>query len=179
MLFSSNQAATALKKHIESFGEGQQYAKKFAVNFSNPSSNPFKTIPKEGQTRNPSGTTNNRPGYSPNPNYGSNFRGRGAAFNSRGGSGVHNNYNRGHYQGNFQGPNMNNFPPMGTMQQNQGFQARGGMMGTMRGSGMGFRGNRGGMMGVPMNMGMGSMGPMGMGVGMPAMRGMGVAGGSS
>ena len=62
---------------------------------------------------------------------------------------------------------------MGSMPQNVGFQARGGMMNTMRGSGMNFRGHRGGVMGMPMNMGMGSMG---IGAGMQSMRGMGLGG---
>ena len=178
ILFKSMQAATAMKQRIETFGGSQQYEKKFAVAFSNPYTNPFKTIPKDGPMRNNTSTTNIRPNSASVQSYtGGGYRGgRGGGFNNRGGamSGMP-NYNRGGFQqpmAGFQGAGVGGFSSMGGMPPIGGFQARRGMVGGgMRGGGMGMRGGRGGMMGLPVNMGMGSMG---MGMGMPQMGGMGM-----
>ena len=204
VLFKTPQAATAAKHKIESFGEGQQYTKKFTVSYTNPYTNPFRTLPKDGPARNNAPTNNNRstPGSYGNPGAGGTgsssqsfnngsggYRGhRGGGYNNRGG-GMNNmsGYNRGGFQqpvtGSFQGSGMGGFQasPMGGMQSYGGFQNRGGMMGGMRGGPMGMRGGRGGMspggmMGMPMTgMGMGAMG--GIGMSMPQMNGgMGMQG---
>ena len=185
--FKSPQAATAAKQKIESFGEGQQYTKKFTVSYTNPYTNPFRTLPKDGPMRNSGPANNNRStpnAYGgagsingiPQPNMGFNnssggYRGnRGGGYTSRGG-GMNNmtGYNRGGFQqpmpGGFQGSSMGGFQSsaIGGMQSYGGFQNRGGMAGGMRGGPMGMRGGRGGMnpngmMGMPMNgMGMGAM----------------------
>ena len=195
MLFKSPQAATAAKHKIESFGEGQQYTKKFAVSYTNPYTNPFRTLPKDGPMRNANNNRSGTGGYGNSGsagnlpthqagfnNSGGGYRGnRGGGYNNRGGGGS--NYNRGGFQqpaaGGYQGGSMGGFQntPMAGMQQYGGFQNRGGMMGGMRGSPMGMRGGRGGMgsngmMGMPMgNMGMPNMGAQlgGMGMGMPQM----------
>ncbi|KAF4630580.1 hypothetical protein G7Y89_g7549 [Cudoniella acicularis] len=165
--FTSQQAATAAKHKIDAFGEGQQYAKKHTVTYSNPNVNPFRTLPKDAPTRAgkdgqsnraPSGGYNNDRGNS-NGNFGGNFRGRTPGYNARGGN--MNNMNNQGFNRNFSGPGMGN---MGR------FNNRGGMMGGMRG-GPNMRGGRGGMNngmmgGMPMGgMPMGGM-PGGMG-GMP------------
>lgn len=183
MLFNSPQAATATKRKIESFSEGQQYVKKFTVTYSNPSSNPFKTHPKDGLTRGGGPASSNR-GSSGNyggvsssqptggfGNASGGYRGGRGSFNNRGG-GMNNNYNR----GGFSQSTMNGFPnnPMSNVPSYGGFQNRGGMMAGMRGPSMNMRGGRGAMMGMPMN-GMG-FGAMGMGVNMPQMAGMGLQG---
>ncbi len=198
VLFKTPQAATAAKHKIESFGEGQQYTKKFTVSYTNPYTNPFRTLPKDGPARNNAPPNNNRsaPG-----SYGSHgaggtgstsqsfnnssggYRGnRGGGYSNRSG-GMNNmsSYNRGGFQqpvtGNFPGSGMGNFQgsPMGGIQAYGGFQSRGGMIGGMRGGPMGMRGGRGGMtpngmMGMPMTgMGMGGIG--GMGMSMPQLNG--------
>ncbi|KAL9130720.1 MAG: hypothetical protein Q9217_001157 [Psora testacea] len=157
ILFKSMQAATAAKQKIETFGEGQQYAKKFTVGYSNPYTNPFKTLPKDGPMRNNASANNNRPNGGPMQSYsGRGYRGgRGGGYNDRGG-GVNNapNYSRGGFQqpiSGFQGSGMGGYSPMAGMQPYGGFQARGGMMGGMRGGGMGMRGGRGGTNGFPSN----------------------------
>ena len=192
-MFKSPQAATAAKHKIQSFGEGQQYTKKFTVSFTNPFTNPFRTLPKDGPMRNNNSNQNNNRSSSgsygapasmtaPPPqqmNYNMNnsnggFRGGRGGFNNRGAMNNMPGYNRGGFQGpmttGFQGAPMGGFQgaPMGGMQQYGGFpQSRGGMMGGMRGGGpMGMRGGRGGMSPNGM-MGM----PMG-GMGMPAMGAM-------
>jgi len=195
VLFETPQAATAAKHKIESFGEGQQYTKKFTVGYTNPFTNPFRTLPKDGPMRNSGPSNNNRStstGYggtgaagmngasqSGFSNSGGYRGGRGGGYNNRGG-GTNNmsGYNRGGFQEpmpSFQAP-MGGFPtnPMGNMGSYGGFQNRGGMMGGMRGGAMGMRGGRGGMMGMPMS-GMG-MGAMGMGMNMPQIGGMGMPG---
>lgn len=132
------------------------------------------------------GAGNNAPhsGYNANSS-GGGYRGnRGGGYNNRG-----NGYNRGGYQqsmgGGFQGPQATGFQGMGGMQAYGGFQNRGGMMGGMRGGGVGMRGGRGGMasngmMAMPMGgMGLGAMGAQmgGLGMGMPQMgTGMGMQG---
>ena len=191
VLFKSPQAATAAKQKIESFGEGQQYTKKFTVSYTNPFTNPFRTLPKDGPMRNNNPPNSNRSaaggygsggmnsvppqpmGYNMNNSAGG-YRGvRGGGYNSRGGMNNMSGYNRGGFQqpmnSGFQGAPMAGFQgsPMGGMQPYSSFQNRGGMMGGMRGGPMGMRGGRGGMspsgmMGMPMGaMGMGSMGGMG------------------
>ncbi|KAL8733637.1 MAG: hypothetical protein Q9166_002047 [cf. Caloplaca sp. 2 TL-2023] len=179
VLFKSPQAATATKQKIESFGEGQQYSKKFTVTYTNPFTNPFRTLPKDGPMRNNNASTN-RGGFAgsgslPAQQGYNAYRGRGGGYNNRGGMNGMSNYNRGGYQqpmsGGYQGSTMGGFQGMGTMQPYGGFQNRGGMM-NMRGSPMGMRGGRGGMgangmMGMPMGGMMGGMG--GMGMGMPQM----------
>lgn len=204
VLFKTPQAATAAKHKIESFGEGQQYTKKFTVSYTNPYTNPFRTLPKDGPARNNAPSNNHRstPGSYGNVGAGGTggtsqsfnngpggYRGnRGGGYNNRGG-GMNNmsGYSRGGFQqpvtGSFQGSGMGGFQgsPMGGMQSYGGFQNRGGMLGGMRGGPMGMRGGRGdmnpgGMMGMPMTgMGMGAMG--GMGMSMPQMNGgMGMQG---
>ncbi|MCJ1370144.1 hypothetical protein MMC20_001356 [Loxospora ochrophaea] len=208
VLFKSPQAATAAKHKVESFGEGQQYTKKFTVSYTNPYTNPFRTLPKDGPMRN--NNQNNRSlsgGYSNQGsmggashqqnsyNSGAGYRGNRGGYNNRGGMSNVGGYNRGGFQqpmgGGFQGNPMGGFPgaQMGGMQPYGGFQNRGGMMGgNMRGGSMGMRGGRGGMspngmMGMPMGgMGMGAMpGQMGgMNMGMPQMgAGIGMPGQAS
>ncbi|PKS12069.1 hypothetical protein jhhlp_001365 [Lomentospora prolificans] len=184
--FTSQQAATAVKRFIDSINESTQSSfKKLAVSYSMPGVNPFRTLPKDAparagkdnQNRTPSG-----PGYNEGQNnmgggnFRGNYRGRGS-YGHRGN--MHNN--PGNYNRNFSGGNnmgggggggynnqmFNN--PMGGG--NFGFN-RGGMMGMgMPRGGGGMRGGRGGGMGN----GMMGMGPMG---GMPnPMGGMGMMGG--
>ena len=195
VLFKSPQAATAAKQKIESFGEGQQYTKKFSVSYTNPFTNPFRTLPKDGPMRNANNSRSNAGSYGNSGGMGNlasqqtgfnssggGYRGsRGGGYNNRGGGTS--SYNRGGFQqpstGGFQGGPMGGFQnaPMGGMQQYGGFQSRGGMMGGMRGGPMGMRGGRGGigpngMMSMPMgNMGMPNIGAQmgGMGMGMPQM----------
>lgn len=182
VLFKSPQAATATKQRIESFGEGQQYSKKFTVSYTNPFTNPFRTLPKDGPTRS-NNSSMNRPGQGYGGStgqqtaYNSYRGGRGGGYNNRGNVNGVSNYNRGGYQqpmtGGFQGSPMGGFQGMGAMQPYGGFQNRGGMMGNMRGGSIGIRGGRGGMaangmMSMP-NMG-GMMGGLaGMSMGMPQM----------
>lgn len=188
--FTSQQAATAAKRKIDAFGEGQQYVKKHTVTFSNPNVNPFRTLPKDAPlragkdnqvSRVPSGNYNNDRGNQ-GGNFAGNFRGRTPGYNSRGG--MNNNNNMNNFNRNFSGPSMGNmgasfnnpmggFPgnPMGN--QFGGFNNRGGLMGNMRGGG-GMRGGRGGlgnsmmggmpMGGLPMG-GMPTMGAMPMNMG--------------
>ncbi len=191
---SSPQAATAVKHKIESFGAGQQYAKKHTVTYTSASSNPFRTLPKDAPARgkdgprerdNRSTTSNfNSPGgmgggANPAPlNYGMNnmggggFRGGRGGYNNRGA--PMQNMNGGYGNRSFSGPMptpQGGFqgPPMG------GFQ--GGPMGGMQ-QFNNFH-NRGGMMGgmrggpTGMRGGRGGMGPNGMMSGMP-MGGMGM-----
>lgn len=181
--FSSQQAATAAKHKIDTFGEGQKYVKKHVVTYSNPNVNPFRTVPKDLPQRpvkdvptaraNAGGYSNDRGNQNgPGGNFGGNFRGRTPGYNQNRG-----NMNTGNFNRNFQNP-MGNMGG-GFNSQIGGFQGspmggqfggfnRGGMMGNMRG---GMRGGRGGMgNGMMPGMPMGGM-PMG---GMPAaMGGMG------
>ncbi|MCJ1308253.1 hypothetical protein MMC25_001906 [Agyrium rufum] len=198
LLFKTPQAATAAKHKIESFGEGQHYARRFTVTYTNPFTNPFKTTHKDSQNRN----NNNQNNRSASASYSSNtggmpstpqsnpaynnptggYRGRGGYNNNRGmstgGTGYTNNRGGGYQP---QTVHTNMFQPQPTFQpQMTGMQTyggfnnnRGGMMGNgMRGGNMGMRGGRGGPM---MNMGMGGMNMGGMptmgamGMGMPAM----------
>lgn len=181
--FTSQQAATAAKRKIDAFGEGQQYVKKHIVTFSNPNVNPFRTLPKDaplragkdGQAnRAPSGSYGNERGNQ-NTNFGGNFRGRAPGYNARGGMNNNNN-NMNNFNRNFTGPTMGNMGanfngPMGGFPGNQltnqfgGFNNRGGMMGNLRG-GTGMRGGRGMSNGIMSGM------PMG-GIQMNGMPGMG------
>lgn len=190
---TSVQAATALKRHISTFGGDQPYAKKYTVIYQRPDVNIFKTNPKDAPQRSKEanrGAYNSGPGY----NGGGSFRGGRGGFNRGGGGGG--NYNNmgntggmaggmgrggaggfnnpmmgggfsapvpGGFNGNMMGGSFNN--PMAA-----GFNNRGGMMGGMRGAFSG-RGGRGGF-NNPMAMGgmPNMMGNMGMG-GMPNMMG--------
>jgi len=199
--FSSQQAATAAKHQIEQAGsEGagaQPGGKKHTVIYSSPSSNPFRTLPKDATGRGkdtPSsrgGATNN---FNDRGGGGGGFRGRGG-FNPRGGGGGFNrNFGGGNMGGGGGGFHNNNMGGGGGgfggnmgaaggfgFNNNMGggggnFGFRGGMMGGNMGPGMrggGMRGGRGGM-GPTMNPGVGPgmnngmMGGMG-GMGMPMM----------
>ncbi|ETN45583.1 uncharacterized protein HMPREF1541_09415 [Cyphellophora europaea CBS 101466] len=155
LLFQSAQSATAVKHKVESLTDGAGQARKFSVIFTGPSSNPFKTMPKDAPARNkeerPSRGAYNS-GYSRGDysDRGS-FRGRGRGYD-RGG------YNR-NFSGSSSGPGYNNNAygnNMGMMN-NFGFNNRGNMMGgNMRGGNMAMRGGRGGNMANMM-----PMGPMG------------------
>jgi hypothetical protein len=185
--FSSQQAATAAKHKIDTFGEGQQYVKKHIVTYSNPNVNPFKTLPKDAPMRAGKDGPANRPvagnyndrSQQSGGNYGGNFRGRGGYnrgnMNNNMGGGFNRNFQNpgmGGMGGNFQAP-MGGFNAgsMGGGQFSGGFN-RGGMMNNMRGGPGMMRGGRGGMNSGGMMGGM-PMGGMQMG-GMPgAMPGMG------
>lgn len=174
LLFLSAQSATAVKHKVESLTDGPSQGRKFGIIFTSPSSNPFKTMPKDAPARNKDDRSSrgayNSSGYSRGDysDRGS-FRGRGRG------------YDRGGFNRNFSGSNAasgynsnaygNN---MGMMNNNFGFNNRGGMMGSnMRGGNMAMRGARGGNMNNMM-----PMGPMGMpNMGMnPMMAGMGMQG---
>ena len=181
VVFKTPQAATAAKHKVEGFGEGQKYRQKFLVNYTNPYTNPFKTLPKDGPTRNgpPSnrsssvgynssgsiGVTQQQAGYNVNSGY----RGRGGGFNNRGTMSNMSGYTRPSFQqpmpGSYQSGGVNGYQagPVGPLPQYGGFQGRGGLMGGMRSATIGMRGGRGGMngggmMGIPMGgMGLGAM----------------------
>ena len=185
-----------VKEKIESFGEGQQYARKHQVSFTSPHANPFKTLPKDTPARGDNrgrerdnrsvssnftnssiGQNNNSMGYQGMNNMGrGGFNQNRGGFNNRGNqmNGIGNFGNR-NFSGampnqGFQTP-MGGFQaaPMGNMGQFGGGFHRGGMMGGMRGGP-----NRGGRGGVGMMSGGMPMGGMGMGMGMPGqMGGMG------
>ncbi|OBT64520.1 hypothetical protein VE03_05346 [Pseudogymnoascus sp. 23342-1-I1] len=186
--FSSQQAATAAKHKIDTFGEGQQYVKKHVVTYSNPNVNPFKTLPKDapmragkdGPANRPvAGNYNDRSQQSAGSNYGGNFRGRGGYnrgnMNNNMGGGYNRNFQNqsmGGMGGNFQAP-MGGFNAgsMGGGQFSGGFN-RGGMMNNMRGGPGVMRGGRGGMnSGMMGGMPMGGMQMGGMPGGMPGMGG--------
>lgn len=201
MEFTSQQAATAAKRKIDAFGEGQQYVKKQTVTYHNPNVNPFRTLPKDAPARATKEGQNNRSSSGPGGynsergnhgagNFGGNFRGRGGGYNSSRG-GMNNNMNQGNFNRNFSGAGGAmgggfNSPMGGGFQGNPmgnqfgGFN-RGGMMGGMRGGPGGMRGGRGGMGngmmgGMPMGgMPMGGMGGMGMPMNMGNMAQMGGA----
>ncbi|KAJ5162187.1 RRM domain protein [Penicillium capsulatum] len=175
--FTTTQASTASKHIIES-GDAAG-GRKHAVNYTNPHTNPFRTLPKDAPMR--KDANRNTPGgfnAGGNQNFpmnmgGGGYRGRGG-YNNRGmGNMNFNNRNNFNPMGGFQGggPAGGMMPgfqggPMGGMQ-NYGFNNRGGMMGGgMRGGPGGMRGGRGGNM-----MGMPNMNPMG-NMGMPMAGGM-------
>ncbi|KAJ8058537.1 hypothetical protein OCU04_012718 [Sclerotinia nivalis] len=194
--FTSQQAATAAKRKIDAFGEGQQYVKKQTVTYHNPNVNPFRTLPKDAPARATKEGQNSRSSSGPggyNSERGShstgsfgNFRGRGGYNSSRGGSMNQGNFNRnfsgagGSMGGGFNSSMGGGFQGNPVGNQFGGFN-RGGMMGGMRGGPGGMRGGRGGMgngmMGaMPMGgMPMGGMGGMGMPMNMGNMAQMGGA----
>ncbi|KAL8953988.1 MAG: hypothetical protein Q9222_000198 [Ikaeria aurantiellina] len=139
VLFKSPQAATATKQKIESFGEGQQYSKKFNVTYTNPYTNPFKTLPKDGPMRN-NNANSNRGGYGGSGSASSqqsgytSYRGnRGGGYHNRGAMNGMSNYSRGGFQqpmnSGYQASPMGGFPNMSGMQSYGGFQQRGGQTG--------------------------------------------------
>lgn len=184
--FTTLQAATAVKQKIEQFSEGQPAARKHIVAFASPTTNPYKTTPKDNRGSqngsvtgggNSSGYDSGRGGRGGYNNGG--FRGRGGM----GGRGGMNNQNMNRnfggppamngMAGGFQGPMAGGFAgAMGGMAGFNNFAQNGmmgmGGMGGMRGGGNrgGFNNfNRGGMMG------MGGM-SMGGNMAMPMMGGM-------
>ncbi|KAL1301575.1 hypothetical protein AAFC00_005809 [Neodothiora populina] len=187
----SAQAATALKRHISTFGADQAYAKKYTIIYARPEYNPFKTSPKDAPRNNKTGQVgaynNSGPagGYNNNNMGGGGYRGGRGGFN-RGGMNNMNSMGGGMARGggNFGNPMMNGgFNPAMAGGYNAamggGFNNRGNMMGGMRG-GAGFQGRGGGRGGFNNPMAaMGGMPNMNMGVmpnmmgGMGAMNGMG------
>lgn len=189
------QAATALRRHISTFGSEQAYAKKYTIIFTRPDYNPFKSTPKDNPQRN---KMNNQPAFSGNQtgfnNTSTGYRGGRGGYNrggmnnmngmnnmGRGGMGMNggNGYNNSMLAGGY------NAGMGGGYNNSMGGYNRGGMnMGGMRG-GFQPRGGRGGfnnpmaMGGMP-NMAMGGMpnmmGAMGGMGGMPNMMGMGAMG---
>jgi hypothetical protein len=200
--FTTPQAATAAKHKIESFHTGQQGSRKYSVAYTQPHTNPFRTLPKDNPmrgkeergSRSVSTGSFNSPS-TPNMSFSMNntgiaYRGgRGAGFNrggmtnTMGGFNPNRNFTSPMGGGGFQGGPVGGFQPtpMGNMQPYGGFNNRGGMMGNnMRGGPAGMRG-RGGMGGAGPNTmmqvggvgGMGGMGMGGMGMGgMPNQMGM-------
>jgi hypothetical protein len=184
--FLSAQAATAVKRLLDTEGGTGQPGRKHVVNYTSPQPNPFRTLPKDAPARKDdraqrsvSGTFNSP--ATQNMNFGmnnmggsNNFRGRGGY--NRGGMNPHGNVGGGGYQNrNFSAPMGGGFPagaamgagfqggPMGGGMQNFGNfnNNRGNMMGgNMRGGAM--RGRGGGM--APNMMGMPGMAPIGMGM---------------
>ncbi|KAI9670760.1 MAG: hypothetical protein M1817_003870 [Caeruleum heppii] len=191
--FSSLQASSAVKRKIESFGEGLTYGKKHSVIFTGPH-NPYRTLPKDAPPRGKDGPRHHQsPGAqvgNPNGpmNYGMNnmgggYRGGRGGPSHRGGPMNMGGYQNRHFSGPMSNPPAGSFQggaPMGGYHGGQmggampqyGAFNRGGMMGGMRGMGGAPRGGRGGMMG---GMPMGGMGGM-MGGGMPGQ--MGTMGGA-
>lgn len=175
LLFDSPGASTAVKQKVETLTDGSSQNRKFTVAFSNPSSNPFKTLPKDApartkEERSSRGAYSNGHSRGDHSDRGS-FRGRGRG------------HDRGGFNRNFSGPassgynNNNNNMYAGNMGAGVGFgfNGRGGMhAGNMRAGGMNMRGGRGAVM----NSSMMNMGPMGMpSMGMnPMMTGMGMQG---
>ncbi|KAL2000463.1 hypothetical protein VTN02DRAFT_3051 [Thermoascus thermophilus] len=180
--FTTPQAATATKRKIEEFNATGQTGRKHTVNYTNPHTNPFRTLPKDAPMRkNEQARAAATGGFnSPanqNMNFGMNnmggFRGGRGGFNRGGMNNMAFNANRAYSgpMGGFQGGPMGGSfqPPMGGMQNYGGFNNRGNMMGGgMRGGPGGMRGRGGGM--GPNMMGMPTMGPMA-GMGMNPMGG--------
>jgi hypothetical protein len=189
--FSNAHAASTVLRYVDelSFGPG---GKKHTVEFSTPTTNPFKTLVKDGPARGggvmggrggsaANASAYERPGGSQQPGFNSGFRGRGG----RGGAGGYVPRGGGGYQGGGGGGGFNTAMSgfQGTMGNmggfNNSFNRGGGMMGGgMRGGGRGGFNNNfnrgggmmmgGGMGGMPMQMN----NPMGMGMNM-GMNGMG------
>ena len=160
--------------------------KKMTIAWSSPTTNPFRTLPKDAPARatrdGPSNRVPSGPGYggghnNSGGNYsggnygGGNYGGGGGNFRGRGNyGGPRGNMNQGGYNRNFSGGggggmgggynNNNNMGfnngPMGGGSGGNFAFNRGGMMGGMRGGPGGMRGGRGGMGG--MGGGMGGMG---------------------
>ena len=186
--FTTMQAATAAKHKIETVNATGQTGRKHTLNYTNPHTNPFRTLPKDAPMRKDNqaraagnfNSPNTNMNFGMNNNMGGGFRGGRGGFNNRGGMnnmGFNRNFQNpmgGGFQANpmvggFQPNPMGGQPaPMGGMQ-NYGFNNRGNMMGGgMRGGPGGMRG-RGGM-NTPNMMGMPTMNPMG-GMGMNPMAG--------
>ncbi|EEH18296.1 hypothetical protein PABG_00859 [Paracoccidioides brasiliensis Pb03] len=192
--FRSPQAATATKHKIESFNT-QQSGRKYTVTYTHPSTNPFRTLPKDNPMRakdergSRSGSTSSfnapqtqSPGFGMNT--GGGYRGgRGGGYNRgaiSGGFNPNRNFASPIGGGNFQSGGMGGgfqAAPVGGMQPYGGFNSRGAMMGSMRGGPGGMRGGRGGMGGPAPNPmmsvgGVANVGGMGMGMGGMPMGGM-------
>ncbi|KAI9808575.1 MAG: hypothetical protein M1825_003724 [Sarcosagium campestre] len=188
--FTSPQAATAVKRKIESFGEGETYFKKPVVNYTHLTTNPYRTLPKDAPARgrdgprsndnNRSSSTgyNNSGGAASNTvgghghfgsggNAGGGFRGGRGGFNNRGG--PMNNVG-GNFPGrSFSGPVNSGQAPRFQHGGQVSMGLPGGQIGPMPpyGAGGGFRGGMMGGMpahrggrGGMMPQGMGPMGPM-------------------
>ena len=166
LLFDSLGPATAVKHKIETLTNGTTQNRKFSVVFTSASSNPFKTLPKDGPAR----TKEERSSHGAYSNNGhskgefsdrGSFRGRGRRGHDRGG--FNRNFS-GHANGGYNGIAYDN--NMGTGN-DLGFSNRGGMMvNNGRGQG-GMRGARGAAMQNMMVMGS-------MGMNHPMMAGMGM-----
>ncbi|KAL2758459.1 hypothetical protein ACRALDRAFT_2040637 [Sodiomyces alcalophilus JCM 7366] len=181
--FTSQQAATAMKHHIDSLEHHPANQKKPTVVYTNPNVNPFRTLPKDTSNRQGKDGQVSRvgPGFGNDrgPNMGgdyrpNNFRGRGG-YGPRGGMQPGGGFNR-NFSGGMGGGagGFNNMGGgfggggMGAGGFAGGFNNRGGFAaGGMRGGPGAMRGGRGGMGGMG-GMGMGGpMGPMGPMGGMP------------
>ncbi|KAI9793582.1 MAG: hypothetical protein M1833_000727 [Piccolia ochrophora] len=190
--FLSPQAASAVKRKIDSFGEGQPNFKKHVVSFAPTTTNPYRTLPKDAPARGKdaqrghdsrtTGSFNSSGGMVGSPNTGQmNFGGGNSGGAFRGGRGG---YNRGgpmnNISGGFQNRSFSGPMPAGPP---SGFQ--GGPMGGFQSGPMGgmqqFGGfpNRGGMMGGMRGGpggnrgGRGGIGPGAMMPGMGGINGMG------
>ncbi|OJJ43478.1 hypothetical protein ASPZODRAFT_146190 [Penicilliopsis zonata CBS 506.65] len=170
--FLTPQAATATKHKIESPSTSGPAGRKHMINYTNPHTNPFRTLPKDNPMRKDNQSRGGPGGFNAPPNQnmgfgmnnmgggGGSFRGGGrGGFNNRGGGaggignamgggagGFGGNRNfQGSMGGGFQGnPMVGGFQggPMGGMQNYGGFNNRGG--GMMGGGGGGGGGMRGG-----------------------------------
>lgn len=149
--FNSPQAATAVKRYIENtLVNSDVTAKKFSIAFHSPSTNPYRTAPKDAPAR--SGGPG-RGGFVKDDRAGAyntfaprGGRGRGGFNNNRGGFNNMNQMpnNLGGMQQGFQGGQMGGM----------GFNGRGGMGGSRGGRGGGFGGAMNPMAGMMPNMGM-------------------------
>lgn len=184
--FKSPQAATVAKHKIESLTTNQQNARKYTVNYTQPHTNPFRTLPKDNPMRGKDDRSRSSSTGFNSPVQGMNFGmgntggfrgGRGGGFNrggmNMGGFNANRNFTAPMTSG-FQGGAMNpgfQGTPVGGMQPYGGFN-RGGMMGANMRGGPNMRG-RGGM-GGPMGGNMMPVGGMGGVGGVGAMGGMGM-----
>jgi len=195
VLLETSHGATALKHKIEEHVETGKQKFKVTVTFSNPYSNPFKTLPKDGAMRNnnnnnsSSSSSNNNNNSSNNSSnssrqinqsgYGATTGGHTGGYDRGGYRGGRGNYNRGGYNAG-SGFNSNR----GGFQQQMSGGYQGGQMNNFSGmnsisSGWGGGGsfNRGGAVGVGIRGGnMGIRGGRG-GMGNPGMIGMPMGGG--
>ncbi|KAH8882722.1 hypothetical protein GQ53DRAFT_665453 [Thozetella sp. PMI_491] len=140
--FASQQAATATKHYIESSDGTSPAQKRATVIYSSPTTNPFKTLPKDAPARAAKDAQNRGPSgqpYNQSNNYsGNNFRG--GYHNNRGNYNNRGGMNQGGYNRNFSGPNMNNF----NFNNNNNNNGMGGGFGNMGGGGFGGGGGGGG-----------------------------------
>lgn len=166
MVFTSLQAATAVRRKIENITSAPNTPNKYLVMFTNPNVNPFKTNPKDGPMRYNSGAGPIRSIPGPPASFGGGFRGRGG-YVPRGGhmnaptanlnrNDFHQNHQQQHQApGQYQNFNSGHH----AMQPFNSSPHRGGMTSYNRGGSMGMRGGRGGgMMNAP------AMNPMTMGM---------------